>query len=399
MKILISSIGAGIRTNPSVSGSYQKTRYKIEDSIYEDAFIAKALVDHYQVEKVFLIGTKGSIWDGVYTAFGGDDDFAVKLYEEQENRTITDHLLKKVAKQIDTYLTKEGSKCFLINYGIEDDELWSNFELFLKMADSIDKGDEIFLDITHSFRSLAFMSFVMLEFLNLIKRKNISVQGVFYGMYEYIKEYPEVGYAPVVNLKIFYDLLQWIKAINEFNNYGSSGLISKLLLNNYKEEKEIFNNFTNSIYIGDMNNIRKSISLLNSKLEILKKSNHPIIKLLTSELEKFILMLNKHSIAQFQFELSKWFCDHGNFALSYICLVESLVSIECEKNGFKVTDFGKREEIKNNLRDSYKEFREINKIRNDIAHLNYTKKTIDSNEKIAKLRKYINWANMIFFIE
>ncbi len=87
------------------------------------------------------------------------------------------------------------------------------FFKFLSIGDFIESNDDVYLDITHSFRSLALMSFVMIEFLRLIREKEININGIYYGMFEYRNE--NNGIAPIVNLKIFYDLMQWIIAINE----------------------------------------------------------------------------------------------------------------------------------------------------------------------------------------
>ena len=56
-KILISSIGTGNREN------YNTANYEIDSKIYEnEKFIASVLCKHIGIDKLFLVGTKDSIW-------------------------------------------------------------------------------------------------------------------------------------------------------------------------------------------------------------------------------------------------------------------------------------------------------------------------------------------------
>ncbi len=130
MKILISSLGAGIRKNSNshMPGEYATTKYQIDDKVYEEQFIARALVKHLDIEKVFLIGTNRSLWDSVYMSFGGDDpDVAVKIYDLIYKGNLEEKDLKVVEEQIDKHLGINGSKCMIISYGINEKQLWDNF--------------------------------------------------------------------------------------------------------------------------------------------------------------------------------------------------------------------------------------------------------------------------------
>ncbi len=404
MRILISSLGAGQKLNENINGpgQYRKTTYQIDDKLYEEEFIARALVSHFKIQKLFLIGTKKSIWDSVYLYFGGDDNNALEIYDKIEKNNLKQEDLYIIEKQIDKHLGTKGSKCIIISYGVNEEELWSNFYKFLSIGDFISNRDEIYLDITHSFRSLALMSFVMIEFLKLIREKQIEIKGIYYGMYEYRRENNNI--APVVDLKIFYELMQWIIAISDLKKYGNGNLISQLLNStvdikesNLEKISHIFSKFTSSVHIGDMNNIRHTIKYIKSKLNEIEKIQHPIASLMIPELKKFILRLDKDSISEFQFELAKWFREHEFYALSYIALVESVISRRCEKKNKDINDGSAREEQKKDLRLTLDNFQQMNRIRNDIAHLNYYHNSKESEFKIKKLNEFINWVQKEFF--
>jgi len=404
MKILISSLGAGKKKDVKshMPGEYENAKYQIENKIYEEQFIARALVKHFEIEKVFLIGTKRSLWDSVYMSFGGEDaETALKIYDLIYKNELEEKDLKVVEEQIDKHLGTTGSRCLIISYGVNEEELWDNFFKFLSVADFIENGDEIYLDITHSFRSLSLMSFVMIDFLKLIKEKDVDIKGIYYGMFEYKSE--NNGISPVVDLRMFYDLMQWIIAINELKKYGNGNNIYKLLIKTTKRYKNIenianiFKNFSSSINIGDMNNIRQSIRYIKSKLSEVDNIPHPIAKLMIPELKRFISQLDKNTVSEFQFELAKWFRDHEFYALSYMALVESIVSKKCEEENKNITNEEDRNEIRKELRKNLSTFRHINKIRNNIAHLNYYSPRDNSDKKIAKLNEYINWVTREFF--
>ncbi|HHB94961.1 MAG TPA: hypothetical protein ENK88_07430, partial [Campylobacterales bacterium] len=71
-KILISSLGTGWNVKDSDS-EYQATNYIIEGKEYKDeSFISKSLIEHYNIDKVILLGTNKSMWDGAYLGFTND---------------------------------------------------------------------------------------------------------------------------------------------------------------------------------------------------------------------------------------------------------------------------------------------------------------------------------------
>ncbi len=223
-KILISSLGTGDKKR-----GYSKAKYQIDDKIYEnEEFIASALCEHLHVDKIFIVGTKQSIWDSLYRRFRGDEENELKMYEAKEKGDI-EEFLPIIKKQIDKYLGSKGSKCFVINYGINEKQLWENFEIYLNIAKNFAQKDEIYLDITHSFRSLSLLSFVMSEFISNINERELDIKGVFYGMLEYARE--NEGITPIVDLSMFFELLSWSKAIRQLKVYGNPhglmGLIDK----------------------------------------------------------------------------------------------------------------------------------------------------------------------------
>ncbi len=380
-KVLISSLGTGSANN----GVYQKTKYKIDDSIYETSFVADATIKHYGIDKVFFVGTNKSIWDEAYTVFGGEDtDYHEMLYLNKEDAVITYDKLEVLNESISKYLGVEGSKAFLIDYGINEDELWSNFETFLGISKLINDGDEIYIDITHSFRSLAYMSFVMTQFTSAISNKKFKIKAVLYGMLEYKSE-SEDCIAPIVDLSILLEIQEWIKAIDAIKKYSDFGPLVEIL-DEEGIEKSVRNTFINlnkTIDMANMAAMKQFVDTASKKIRAIKESDNKVIKLLADEVIKLVDELNHEKMSDFQFALTKWFYNNKNYAMSYMALAEAVVTKTCEIKDYDATTEDGRKEAKGHIDHPYGQHYSATKrvngklvtnegsisdIRNNIAH-------------------------------
>src|SRR5690606_9719297 len=142
--------------------------------------------------------------------------------------------LINVRSAIDTYLKKinpkstGGSICKLIKFGKNNQEIFENLSIIMDLQKEIQPGDEIYLDITHGFRSIPLFMYLMIDFIQTLrKEESIQLSGIFYGMFE--AQDPETSIAPVVDLNPLFQITQWTKGIYEFTNYGNVDLMVKLL--------------------------------------------------------------------------------------------------------------------------------------------------------------------------
>ena len=388
-KILISSLGTGSKRD----GSYMRANYEINKKEYETSFIADALNKNFDFDKIYLIGTKKSIWDEAYLAFGGEDEeYLEELYNKKELGEIDDNILN----QFKTTLSK--LEPMIVKYGINDDELWDNFSEFLNIAKDIKDEDELYLDITHSFRSLALMSFVMAQFAHTISDKKFKIKGVFYGMFEYQGE--NNGITPIVDIKILLEIQEWIKAIDAIKNYSDFNPLVKLFGENKIEEdaKKTLINLNNTISLANIASIRQFIDTASKKIRTIESSENRIIKLLAPEIVSLVNRLNKEKISDFQYELALWFYDNNNYALSYMALGEAIITKTCElkypDKNFENKDI--REEAKKHIDTPYDKYYweygdnkdTISEIRNNIAHqLNNRKDKV--NQDVDKLKFFL----------
>ncbi len=376
-KILITSLGTGVKVKEE--SGYRLAKYEIDGKLYEEKIIAKALYSHVKFDKIFMIGTSKSMWDAVYEAFGGkDEEMQLELYDKQKRGEIVENNLNLITSLWKDDFGMAESKTFIVNYGLNDKQLWNNFEIYLNIAEYIEDGDEIYLDITHSFRSLAIMSYIMLDFVKSMQQKEFTVKAIYYGMFEYIHEPSNTeNITPVINLKILFEISGWIKAISAFKNYGRVELVAENFREKYGTKNEItkyFDRFSEGISIANLAAIKSYVDRVKNKLSIFDEINFPIMKLVSKDLIDFIKRMDKKNLSDFQLEMAKWFCENKNYAMSYIALAESVVSMVCEREGVGLESEKDRDKAKQYLhnRKEYKsllsKYKTPNRVRNNIAH-------------------------------
>ncbi|MCI6989280.1 MAG: TIGR02221 family CRISPR-associated protein [Campylobacter sp.] len=279
-----------------------------------------------------------------------------------------------------------------------------NFNYFLDIAKNLNKDDEIYLDITHSFRSLSLMSFVMSEAISNLRKKPLNIKSVYYGMFEYSSE--NDGVTPVVDLKIFFEFLDWSKAIRNFKEYGNSSDLLRLVSDdeNLSSFRQNFIYFSNALNMSNMKSIKDALrTKIKPKLSELKEAKNRIYEPIIDELESFVKWLDVESFALFQYNLAKWYAKNKNYALGYMVLQEAIISAVCEDSGFDVEDKDYRKEAqkiilgageKDPIRRAYKK---INPIRDSITHAFKCDKRQRDSDAINNLDKYLQQLNKPLF--
>ncbi len=96
--------------------------------------------------------------------------------------------------------------------GVSTDQMWTIFETIYSQ---FEEDDELYIDITHSFRYLPMLLVVLVNYAKLLK--NVSVAGIYYGNWE-AKD--EQGIAPVMDLLPLSLLQDWTVAASDFLQYG-----------------------------------------------------------------------------------------------------------------------------------------------------------------------------------
>lgn len=234
-KVLVSFVGTGPITVTNkqehrATREYRKTEYVSESNIHkETAFVAEALSDFYQIDDIIMIGTVRSMWEEVYRAFCEkkklpfDEDYYLKLASHCEKANHSSKLELPDIQKLESVLGK-NSHIVLVEYGLNSAEISENISKILNLNGYLNSGDELYIDVTHSFRSLPLIMMNAMIYLQNVSSKNIKIKKFLYGMYS-----DELKYAPIVDMTQVLDVNNWIIGAYNFREFGNAYKIANLL--------------------------------------------------------------------------------------------------------------------------------------------------------------------------
>ena len=181
-KVLISFLGTGSFEDKS-KREYRTAKYRIDDKEYVRSFVADALTEHYEINTIIMIGTVKSMWEELYLKFceknniQPDEEYYTELGIISENANSKSALELPQKEKIEKALGKE-SQVVLIKYGLNEEEVNYNIATILGVEKYLKNGDEVYVDITHSFRSLPLLlmnTLISVSYKHLTLPTNILV--------------------------------------------------------------------------------------------------------------------------------------------------------------------------------------------------------------------------------
>jgi len=135
-----------------------------------------------------------------------------------------------LSKIIENLNLKFPTEAVPIPEGMSENEIWEIFEIVYK---KIQDGDELYFDITHSFRSIPMLVMVLINYVKFLK--NTTVKKIYYGAFEklgysyVVKNIPvKDRFAPVLDLTAFSALQDWTNATNLFLTHGNMDALAQL---------------------------------------------------------------------------------------------------------------------------------------------------------------------------
>jgi CRISPR-associated Csx2 family protein len=259
-----------------------------------------------------------------------------------------------------------GLPCVIENVMIPEakteKEIWDIFQIII---DKIDFKDEIYLDITHAFRSIPTLAVVVLNYLKIVK--SVEIKAIYYGAFEVLGSPIEASKkpvnerrAPVLDLTALDSLLDWSFAVSRFVNSGDAFLINKLsqkavkpLLKSSKgsdAEASAFRNLGNKMeeFTKGFATCRgPEITQLSKGLKKaidecrgfdLIKPFGPLMNIIEKELEKF----SGDEIRQ-GIRAAEWCLNHNLIQQGYTILNETLISYFADSLNMNPADRNDRE--------------------------------------------------------
>jgi len=387
MKVFITIIGKGSlkkdkngKTKKPVY-DYIETEYRFDNLVRKSKLSSSVIIEKIKPDKIYILGTSESLWN------------------------LADELIGNYEK-------------VLIPFGTNHKEFWQMFESLA----SIDvEGKEVYMDLTHGFRSIPLFVSTVMNFFE--KVKNAKMKGVYYGMFEVQGEIK-----PIIDMLPILEMNRWIEGYTLFKEYGDSRKISRLL-----EEKLSQIPLEQKKKLANLNRLPKVLSKSSkafgfTALEIYMKSLEDIVNIseniktipedlravefLISEIEKSSqIFKNNQKEWEKQLKLAEIYFNKNRFAQSVTALRESLLTFVLEENelnwkeeNLRETVLGKLLKEENQLfpEDLISLINQIKDLRNKSSHGFIGRESSESeiNKSIKKLENYIKEAkNILYRIE
>jgi CRISPR-associated Csx2 family protein len=376
-KILISFLGTGSVDDNSKKErrEYRTVKYEIDGKTYEESFVTKVLDTHYNIDKVLYIGTLRSMWEEVFRTYIGDDENNADSYLELHDMVPKFNKDSKVLENEDQILKhfahQDKLVPILIQYGLNKAELDFNIQQVLKIEELINDGDEVYLDITHSFRSLPLLIMNVLNYLKDVSKKNFEIKGISYGMLDIMRE--NNGIAPIVQLDVISELHENIKATNTFTEKADGFELAKLLQAKNKDLANLIKNFSTALNLNYSHEVKKQYEkILKFDFTKLNTIDRLIAEKAFEDFKNSFDTSKKNSL--FQLDLAKWYYSKRMFGVSYLTLTESIISYAAEKIDIeKSFEEAVRNQAKKELwkidKELNKLYQTVNKIRKNVAHM------------------------------
>ncbi len=417
-KILITALGSGTYNKEKNEKEYRPATYYVEEGhpLEKTELIASAIDEQWKMDKIIFIGTTGSMWSNVYKFYCENKRITMndEYYDKLKNTELSankDTPIENLEIEKFNATFDKKIKGIVIKYGVDNKENLENFHSIIEIEKEIEDGDEIFIDVTHSFRSMSFWLFLIMTYLRDVSNKNIDIKNITYGMFEAPNEKKET---PIVSLNLFVDILKWFKGASELKNYGNSYSILDELEKNLmdKEIKNEIENFSDTMNINYIDSIEESLKNFNTIKDKLNNLEGPGKYIIPQVFKNFINTFelpNKEKLSNeekkylLRAKLAKWHFNQKRYSMAAININEAIVDFIMDALNFPNIDTEIKtdksrlakiwlEQIKEVEDEEIKKYGtmyiETRSIRNKIAHSLDNKR--DLKEDIKNLKEYSN---------
>ena len=237
--------------------------------------------------------------------------------------------------------------------GKDEDEMW---EIFITLFNELKDGDELYFDLTHSFRYIPMLVLVLGNYSKFLK--NVTIKSITYGNYEARED----NNAPIVDLLPLSALQDWTYAAGQFLENGNVSRLQHLC---NEELKPILREAKGSDL--EATNLKKFINTLADvidervtcrgmsiiKSESFRKMKNVSDKLETTKIEPLNPVFDKikKSMVSFDenenikngFSAAVWCFKNGLLQQSATILQEFVITFVCSRHGIQIDDEGKRD--------------------------------------------------------
>lgn len=342
-KVFISILGTSI---------YNTCRYKYQEQISSNTvFVQQAIMELLQVcawkerdTAIFLLTeqAKKSNWNKSITA------------RVRGGESVPYRGLASVIEDMRLSCTIDPLN---IPNGNDEYEIWEIFQLlFERMRD----GDEVYIDLTHSFRYIPMLVLILSNYAKFLKK--ITLRSITYGNFEARDRVTNI--APVIDLLPIATLQDWTFAAGQFMNGGDTQAIHQLCRDRTKAifmqsdvpdeaaiklstfSKELKKVIDERVFCRG-NEIVSSVSIRSFKAatERLGKSIIPPLNPLISKISGSLNAIEPENDPKNLFWAAKWCCDNNYFQQAVTILQEGVISSFCSRMNWDLNDVTSRNSV------------------------------------------------------
>jgi len=298
----------------------------------QEATISLFCNDWTKIDSIIIFTTNQSFSDN----YNADIN---KRFDRRTNSEIDYVGLERILTKLDL---KVPFKNVLIKDGNSETEIW---EIFETIYSELKEDDEIYFDITHSFRYLPMLLMILLNYSEFLKKTKIK--SITYGNFEVSKA--QNNFAPIMDLMPLVLLKDWSVAVNNFESFGDVSLISSLcqqslkpILREAKGADKIstaINSFSKDLpkFVSNLKNCRGPEIIsgtlaidLQKKIENIANTSlapfNPIFSRLKTQIRRF----SSENNVKNGFTAVDWCIHNGLFQQGFTMLQDTIISMVCE---------------------------------------------------------------------
>lgn len=307
------------------TGPYKKCKYQFETQISDEViFIQEVLIK------------------AICTNFTSNDEILIFL---DDGSRIANW------EELSTILQNLNLRCKVIDIAIADKAKQDIWEIFNLIYSKVNEKDELFFDVTHSFRYLPMICFSVLSYAKYLK--NINVKGIYYGAFE-LRDIKN-NISPIINLTDCYNIMEWANAADLFTNYGITDKLKKLVNNKSEIDKKdnshkLVFNINNITKIMNCNRGQKIVEANMFKScykqidEISQERILPVFKPILEKVQNKIKAFKLNDTTNF-LPAVKWYLNHDMIPQGITILQEGLVTWILSKHQFDFQERNLRETL------------------------------------------------------
>ncbi len=329
---------------------YEKCRYTASNFISsETKFAQQATLEYIKADQ----------WESTSKAFIVLTDKAKEYNWDKKERynfkkeSVKYSGLKQVLQKMNLpFIPEEVS----IPDGKDETEMW---EIFSIIFNKLKNNDELYIDLTHSFRYLPMLLLVLSNYAKFLK--NIKVKKITYGNYEARNK--ETNEAPLINLLPISVLQDWTFAAADYLENGNAEKLSELsklnltpilrhedltikkkafpirdLVDRIRFTTEDFQTCRGLNIVKSTNINALKEKLTETEATFIKPLN-PVIKKIKDAFDVFDSSPNINN----GFVAAQWCFDNGLYQQSATILQENVVTFFCNRHNIDIDDEDRRD--------------------------------------------------------